>query len=179
MNYLAFHTPLASSVSSELNLTYPFNEQMKKSMEEVLRPTHENAKNETEFVYDYFIKDYLGNVRVVLTEEDADYENKFLATMEEVHRLIEEDNFDNIEGTAADLPSGYPVDGSVELNEKIAALSAANGTEIGPSIVLPVRRGDRVSLRTEYFYSEDAPGSTYDNIDMFINEILLALAASG
>ena len=48
-------------------------------------------------------------------------------------------------------------------------------------------RGDKVSLRTEYFYSEaciersrnDAPGSTYDNVNMFINEILHALAASG
>jgi len=40
-------------------------------------------------------------------------------------------------------------------------------------------RGDKVSLRTEYFFSEDAPGSTYDNVNMFINEILLALAASG
>ena len=41
------------------------------------------------------------------------------------------------------------------------------------------RRVDKVSLRTEYFYSEDAPGSTYDNVNMFINEILHALAASG
>ena len=147
--------------------------------EGMLRPKPESADNETEFVYDYFIKDYLGNVRVVLTEEDATYSDKFLATMEEVHRQIERDNFDNIDETAQDLPLGYPVNGSVELNEKIASLSAANGTQIGPSMVLPVRRGDKVSLRTEYFYSEDAPGATYDNVNMFINEILLALAASG
>lgn len=153
----------------------------------VLRPTPETAENKSEFVYDYFIKDYLGNVRVVVTEEDADYETKFLATMEEVHRVMERDNFDNIDETAKDLPTEYPttvrksvwINGSVELNEKIAYLSAANGTEIGPSMVLPVRRGDKVSLSTEYFYSEDAPGSTYDNVNMFVNEILLALAASG
>src|SRR5690606_38965252 len=111
--------------------------------EGVIRPTPTNADNETEFVYDYFIKDYLGNVRVVLTEENATYTDKFLATMELVHRQIEEDNFDNIDETDADLPLGYPVDGSADLNEKIASLSTANGTEIGPSMVLPVRRGDK------------------------------------
>ena len=165
--------------------------------EGMLRPTPRSADNETEFVYDYFIKDYLGNVRVVLTEEDANYSQKFLATMDTrakrnalwhsgrrvrtqcSHRLIERDNFDNIDETAQELPLGYPVNGSVELNEKIARLSAANGTEIGPSIVLPVRRGDKVSLRTDYFYTEDAPGATYDNLNMLVNEVLLALVASG
>src|SRR5690554_2537460 len=143
------------------------------------------------------IKDYLGNVRVVLTAEDAVYKSVFLATMDTranrnalwhsgrrvrtqcLHRLMEENNFDNIDETAEELPDDYPIDGTVEFNERIAFLSAANGTEIGPSLVLPVHRGDRVSLSTEYFYSEDAPGSTYDNINMFVNEILLALAASG
>ncbi len=147
--------------------------------EGVIRPTPSNADNETEYVYDYFIKDYLGNVRVVLTEENATYTEKFLATMELVHRQIEEDNFDNIEETDADLPLGYPVDGSVDLNEKIALLSSENGTEIGPSMVLPVRLGDKVSLSTNYFYSEDAEGATYDNFNLLVNEVLIALAASG
>ncbi|NEN25810.1 hypothetical protein G3O08_20175 [Cryomorpha ignava] len=147
--------------------------------EGVIRPTPPEADNDTEFVYDYFIKDYLGNVRVVLTEENAYYTEKFLSTLEEAHREIEERNFDNVGETAEDLPTGYPVDGSAELNEKIALLSAANGTEIGPSIVMPVRRGDQVSLRTDYFYTEDAPGATYDNLNMLVNEVLLALAASG
>src|SRR5690606_38789296 len=45
--------------------------------------------------------------------------------------------------------------------------------------VMPVRRGDKVALRTDYFYTEDAPGTTYDNVTMLVNEVLLALVASG
>jgi RHS repeat-associated protein len=147
--------------------------------EGVIRPTPPSAENDTEFVFDYFIKDYLGNVRVVMTEEDATFTEKFLATLEDVHAQIEEINFENLDEVREDLPTGYPVNGSVSLNERIALLNAANGTEIGPSIVLPVRRGEKVSLSAEYFYTEDAPGATYDNIDFLINEILIALAAGG
>jgi RHS repeat-associated protein len=143
------------------------------------KPTPPSAENDTEFVFDYFIKDYLGNVRVVMTEEDATYTTKFLATLEDVHAEIEERNFENLEEVREDLPTGYPVNGSASLNERIALLNAANGTEIGPSIVLPVRQGERVSLSTEYFYTEDAAGATYDNIDFLINEVLIAFAAGG
>jgi RHS repeat-associated protein len=143
------------------------------------KPTPPSAENDTEFVFDYFIKDYLGNVRVVMTEEDATYTDKFLATLEDVHAYIEEVNFENLEEVREDLPTGYPVNGSVSLNERIALLNAANGTEIGPSIVLPVKQGEKVSLSTEYFYTEDAAGATYDNIDFLINEVLIAFAAGG
>jgi hypothetical protein len=147
--------------------------------EGVIRPTPENAENETEYVYVYFIKDYLGNVRVVITEEDADTTKKFLATMEDTYAYFEKQNFDNLDSTREDLPSEYPLDGSVEFNERIARLSEASGTEMGPSMVLPVRRGDKVNLSTKYFYEEDAPGTTYDNTGLFVNEILMALASSG
>ena len=82
--------------------------------------------------------------------------------MEEVHAIIEEENFDNVNETRTDLPTAYPVDGSVSFNQKIAELTTHNGTEIGPSLVMPVKRGDKVSLSTKYFYEKDAPGTTYD-----------------
>ncbi len=147
--------------------------------EGVIRPTPSNADNETDYVYDYFIKDYLGNVRVVLTEENATDTTKFLATMEDTYRVLEKKNFDNIDETVEDKPSGYPLDGSAEFNEKIAKLSEATGTEVGPSIVLPVQRGDKVSLSTKYFYEEVGEGETYDNTGFLVNQILMSLATSG
>ncbi len=147
--------------------------------EGVLRPTPANTSNTTEFVYDYFIKDYLGNVRAVISEEDAIETQKFLATLEEVWAEVEEQNYDNLGETRHERPAEYPVTGSVVLNEQIAYLTQANGTEMGPSLVMPVKRGDRVSLSTDYFYTEDAPGVTYDNLTTFVSEILISLAASG
>jgi len=171
-----------------------------------------STENQTEFVFEYFIKDYtstrssytqwpplstgLGNVRAVITEENATFEDKFLATMETrdsnalwhskqgvrtqcVYASIEENNFENVELTREDLPTGYPIDASVEFNERIARLTAANGTEMGPSIVMPVKNGEKVSLSASYFYEENAPGQTYDNLGLLVNEVLLALASSG
>ncbi len=35
------------------------------------------------------------------------------------------------------------------------------------------------SIAFEYFYEENAPGTAYDNLGFFVNEILISLAASG
>ncbi len=138
-----------------------------------------STSNMPEMVFDYFIKDYLGNVRVVITEEDATLTDKWLATMEEVHAHIEENDFDNLPEFRDDLPTGYPIDASVEFNERIARLSAENGTTIGPAKFLKVRDVDRISGGVSYFYSENAPGATYQNLGMFVEEMLIAIAASG
>ncbi len=147
--------------------------------EGVIRKTPTSADNTTDYVYDYFIKDYLGNVRAVVTEENAVLEEKWLATMEEAHENIEVQSFDNIPITQYYLPTGYPVDASVAFNEQIARLSAAEGTEVGPSLVIPVRRGESVNLSTKYFFTEDAPGTTYETMGYLVDEVLMALATSG
>jgi RHS repeat-associated protein len=98
--------------------------------------------------------------------------------MEEVHALIEENNFDNVDETRDDLPQNYPVDGSAQLNLKIAELIADGEMVMGPSKVLNVRRGEKITASVEYFYEEDAPGATYDNLGFFVNEILVAFASS-
>ncbi|MCA1763552.1 MAG: hypothetical protein ABR574_07890 [Cryomorphaceae bacterium] len=64
-------------------------------------------------------------------------------------------------------------------SKSYTTIAAANGTEIGPSLVMPVKKGDKVALSTSYFYEEDAPGTTYQNMDFLLNEILISLAASG
>jgi len=78
-----------------------------------------------------------------------------------------------------DLPTGYPIDASVEFNERIARLAAENGTIIGPSKFLEVKAGERVFGGVSSFYKEDAPGTTYNNLGMFVEEMLIAIAASG
>lgn len=127
---------------------------------------------DTDYVYDYFIKDYLGNVRVVLTSEDAEETDHYLATMEQMYAMTEEDNFDGILETRDDVPYNYPYDGSGEFNEKISELTAIDDKKIGPAKVLPAKRGDKFTVSTRYFYVEDAPGQSYDNLTNLVEEIL-------
>ena len=59
------------------------------------------------FAFDYFIKDHLGNVRMVLTEE-AQTDMYPAATMETAQATTEESFYANLPSTRVDPPSGYP-----------------------------------------------------------------------
>ena len=145
----------------------------------LIRPTPPSAENTTDYVYDYYIKDYLGNVRVVLTEENATYETAMVATMEEYRAEWEEENFENIEEGREPVPYNYPVDASFPLNQYIAKVVADNDMTIGPSKVLEVSEGDKVQVATQYFFEENAPGATYEDLGFLIEEILVSMAAAG
>jgi YD repeat-containing protein len=95
------------------------------------------AANSTDpFVYDYFIKDQLGNVRMVLTEENRQ-DAYPAATMEATNSTTEEALYANITNTRNDLPSGYPTDTYTNTNYKVAKTNGS-GNKIGPAIALKV-----------------------------------------
>ncbi|MEO6454236.1 MAG: DUF6443 domain-containing protein [Ginsengibacter sp.] len=142
------------------------------------RIRYEQATNVTctplpnRFIYDYFIKDHLGNVRMVLTEqnEPACYP---AATMETTASATEELLYANLPQTRSDLPAGYPV---ITGNAKVAKVSAAAGSyKVGPSITLKVMAGDKFNLSVNSWWkSAAAPGSPVNPL----NEIIAALAGS-
>lgn len=109
-----------------------------------------------EYVYDYFIKDHLGNTRMVLTEK-----NNFAvytATMESGTAVKEAALFSNIDATRTPRPVGYPSDESSAKNEFVAKLSAKDGgKKIGPSIVLRVMAGDTIQIGAKAFYKSQGP----------------------
>jgi len=146
--------------------------------EGVIRKADDPSDAGRDYHYDYFIRDYLGNVRVVISEEDGTEEVAFLSTLEDYYAELEAKNFDNLDESRSDLPENYPVNGSAELNERIAYLIAEDEMVIGPSIVLETIRGAQVDIAVDYFYEEDAPGATYDNLGFLVNEVLVSLAAS-
>jgi RHS repeat-associated protein len=112
------------------------------------------------FVYDYFEKDNLGNVRVVLTEETG--LTTYLASMEASRSTVENATFSNIEQTRVNKPVGYPEDNSTGSNSFVALLSAKDGVrKIGPSIVLKVMAGDTVQVSARAFY-KSGPGKEKD-----------------
>jgi len=109
------------------------------------------AGQPVQYTYDYFVKDHLGNVRMVLTEQTQ--QNVYLASMETANAATENALFSNIDNTRSDKPVGYPSDESAGNNSAVAKLTALNGgKKIGPSLVLRVMAGDTVQIGAKAFY---------------------------
>ncbi|PSL45740.1 YD repeat-containing protein [Chitinophaga niastensis] len=108
------------------------------------------------YVYDYFVKDHLGDVRMVLTEQ-SDF-SMYAATMETAPAATETALFSNIDNTRTAKPVGYPQDNTTQKNEFVAKLNAkAGGQKIGPSLVLRVMAGDTIKIDGKAFYKSDGP----------------------
>ncbi|MCW3465823.1 DUF6443 domain-containing protein [Chitinophaga nivalis] len=115
-------------------------------------------KQPISYVYDYFLKDHLGNIRSVLTEQ-TDF-SIYKATMETDKAALENTLFSNIDNTRVPRPAGYPTDSSS--NKSVARLSPGNnGKKTGPSLVLKVMAGDTLQIAAKAFYKTDqAPAAT-------------------
>ncbi|WP_162946178.1 DUF6443 domain-containing protein [Chitinophaga barathri] len=103
------------------------------------------------YYYDYFLKDHLGNVRTVLTDQQ-DF-TTYLASMEPESAAKENALFSNIDATRASKPSGYPEDATTEENSFVSKLNGDNpDKKIGPSLVLKVMAGDTIQIGAKAFY---------------------------
>ncbi len=90
-----------------------------------------NGDSAWQFIYDYFVKDHLGNVRMVLTEQQDTA--LYMATMETAYRTKENQLFSNIPQTAfatASVPGGYPADGTTSPNTYVTRLNGS-GNKVG------------------------------------------------
>ncbi|WP_436488155.1 DUF6443 domain-containing protein [Chitinophaga sp. ARDCPP14] len=108
------------------------------------------------FKYDYFVKDHLGNIRMVLTEQ-SDF-SMYAATMETSAAATETALFSNIDNTRSAKPAGYPSDESAGTNASVSKLTATSGgKKIGPSLVLKVMAGDTIQIGAKAFYKSTGP----------------------
>lgn len=116
------------------------------------------VQGDTALVYDYFIKDHLENVRMVLTDNTDPFAG-YYATMETANQTVETALFSQITETVADKPGGFDSDGE---NAKVSKLFNVSGTDkrIGPNIVLKVMAGDKFKAGVKGWY---LPGSTNAN----------------
>lgn len=113
-----------------------------------IRPVYRTGKP-VEYVFDYFLKDNLGNVRMVLsTEKDTAV---YKATMETASAARENMLFSNIEQTRSKQPVGYPENQTANAGGYVARLNALNGQKIGPALVLRVMAGDSVMIGVNAF----------------------------
>ena len=104
------------------------------------------------FVYDYFLKDHLGNIRNVLTtEQQTDF---YAATMEAAAATKEDALFANVTPTSVGKPPGMTNDNN---NQKVSRLhgdvTVGGNKRVGPSIILKVMAGDTITIGTWGWYT--------------------------
>ena len=156
------------TVSPQDLATPDYNNKLQFFSHEEGRVRVEKPAAETIFNYDYFVKDHLGNVRMVLTEEQQTVST--MATLELAKRTDEEKVFSNITGTAClktSVPGGYPTDTTTNPNDYVSRLNGS-GNKTGPSIVMKVMSGDKLNIAVKSFYrgqgQADPPANILENI---------------
>jgi RHS repeat-associated protein len=136
-----------------------------------IRPLRDASNNITAFTYDYFIKDHLGNVRMVLTEEQK--QNGYpAATMETAQSTSENLFYSNINNTRTAKPLSYPTDTYTNPNDNVAKLRG-DGNKIGPAMILKVMAGDKFNVRVSSWYKTG--GSTPGAPISPLNDLITAL----
>jgi len=110
------------------------------------------GKKDTSFAFDYFLKDHLGNVRAVLTDEEKT-DAYIAATLEASTITAEELLYDNLSSTQYNKPAWFS-DPLYSTNTKVARTKNATGvSKIGPSLLLKVMAGDSYNIRVASGYS--------------------------
>jgi RHS repeat-associated protein len=131
----------------------------------------------TGFVYDYMLKDHLGNVRMVLTDE---VKTNFYpaATLETATIAAESNIYSNLTATQTSKP-GWFSDPLYPNNNMVARLRNADGYQkVGPNILLKVMAGDKFNIRVASGWSGTSPTNSQANVyaDLF-SSVTIGLAA--
>ena len=109
------------------------------------------GKPQYPFTYDFFVRDHLGDTRMVLTEQQqTDFYPA--ATMEPDHEGLDTLYYTNINTTRTLVPPGYPTDTSYSNPNQYVAELDGNANKIGPGMTLKVMSGDKISIQVAAWY---------------------------
>src|SRR5690606_9236404 len=124
-------------------------------------------------VYQYHLKDHLGNVRVTFTTADREeLTDLYMATMEPEFAVLEESTFNNLETRQVDQ-----LHNKTEGGKASARLNAAEGKAVGPSMSLKVMPGDTVKMKVFAQYHDKA--KTKDAIEGMTSLVASAFTPKG
>ena len=168
-----------------------------------IRPQYNNASTPntpTGFVYDYFIKDHLGNIRMVLTDEhkqdiypaatlegdintdgspNAAYIEKNYYTIDPAKIALTTDatgitDYENNNGSL--IPNNNPNSVTGNTSEKLYKLKATSTAgETGLGITLKVMAGDRIDIFGKSYYFTNVVNGGTNNKDITTLSILAGL----
>lgn len=136
-------------------------------------------KDSAKFFYDYFLKDHLGNVRTVLTEEQrtdayppASLETAQLSTERLYYSKVDSGRVNK------STVSGYPTDTYTSPNDYIQKLNG-NGVKIGTGIVLKVMSGDQFNIRvSSWWNSNNSPGTPVSPLSDLLSALNSGVSAA-
>ncbi|WP_207632583.1 DUF6443 domain-containing protein [Foetidibacter luteolus] len=138
-------------------------------------------KDDGSFVYDFMLKDHLGNVRMVLTEEQQT--DAYPAATLETATLNSEKAYYSIPDAAGvrvdktGVP-GYPQnDGYSDPNNFIHKLKG-DATKVGSSMVLKVMAGDKVNIHASSWWTNNSVPANPNNVNSAITNIVTALTTA-
>jgi len=159
------------------------------------------------FVYDYFIKDHLGNVRMVLTDEaqvdiypavtlepaltgveDAFYtidQSKIKANsvanyLRDANQVQQTYENNNLPAVANNNTSCSGTLCTTDLSQYVYLLDGnGNNNKTGLGITLKVMAGDKLDIFGKSYYYEDNPGSGYNSAVPIINLLTSFLGSPG
>lgn len=130
-----------------------------------------------DWVYDYYLKDHLGNVRAVITEENSEIITEKV-TVELERRALEDNSFDNVTLTEKDRPFLYPNDPIDPYSMKVSELSASTGKVIGPSKLLMIKKGEKLDVSAKYWFTE-VPGNPLESVEEILEASVFNLGLAG
>ena len=133
-------------------------------------------------VWDYYIKDNLGNTRVVVTEEgNTQLMNCSMEDNPAALGTEEQDNFGNTTNNEVlNTRTAGAVPGWSSNTTKASKLQPVIGTAVGPNVILKVMAGDYIMAGVDHFYQANNP-STPDNtvLNNVVQSLFGALNGSG
>ena len=135
----------------------------------------------TDYVYDYFIKDHLGNTRMVLTDEQqADMYPPL--TFEDADKDLQNNIWDNSSGQSIDITASRIARSGIVTNFGTSAyvskaLTKSTGA-MGAAKMLKVMSGDRVDVSVNYFYTANMASTQANGVNTLINSIIGMLSGS-
>ncbi|WEK35220.1 MAG: DUF6443 domain-containing protein [Candidatus Pseudobacter hemicellulosilyticus] len=128
------------------------------------------------FIYDYFIRDHLGNIRLVLTG-DKEKDCYPAATVEPARVATEKLLYNIADGRIVDKTSIGATEASLE-NKLYRTHGGTTGEKTGLEIVLKVMGGDKVAIRGESFYQLPG-GNAGTPLNLALADLLASFIGSG
>lgn len=142
----------------------------------------QNAAEATKFDWDYFLKDHLGNVRMVLTEERDTIPYETL-TFEDANLSLQNAIWENASGGSVNVgsrntrPGNFGTSGT---NGSYARLIRKSTGPIGAAKLLKVMAGDRIHTQVDYYYiSSNANNTGANGLNSLLANLATSLFASG
>lgn len=119
------------------------------------------------YIYDYYLKDHLGNSRVTFTTESE--EVVYLATMETAHSVFEESTFLNVNLRETNAAANYTQDNTTNEDQVVRLRGNDTNRQVGPGKLMQVMPGDTVAMEAYAYHT-----GTYSDNGAISNTNVLA-----